>query len=105
MEQSPSWKANSRSTGQEIPCVVWNLKVHFHETDTSQATDKPQAWDKGTKQSHSVAMYHAMEVWSKATSEQRRGKQLHVPADLNTIRCSHWMWECVGPRAGLYGVV
>ena len=29
MEQSPSWEANWLSASQEIPCIVWNLKVHY----------------------------------------------------------------------------
>jgi hypothetical protein len=28
-EQSPSWEANSHSAGQEIPCLLWNPKVHY----------------------------------------------------------------------------
>jgi len=29
MEQSPSWKANSHSTGQEIYRLSWNLKTYY----------------------------------------------------------------------------
>jgi hypothetical protein len=29
MEQSPSWKAKQFSASQEIPCILWNLKVHY----------------------------------------------------------------------------
>jgi hypothetical protein len=29
MEQSPSWEANSHSANQEIPCLLWNPKVHY----------------------------------------------------------------------------
>jgi hypothetical protein len=29
MEQSPSWEANSHSPSQEIPHILWNLKVHY----------------------------------------------------------------------------
>ena len=29
MEQSPSWKANMFSASQEIPCILWNPKVHY----------------------------------------------------------------------------
>jgi hypothetical protein len=32
MEQRPSWEADSFSAGQEIPCILWNLKVHYHIT-------------------------------------------------------------------------
>ena len=28
MEQSPSWEANRLSASQEIPHILWNLKVH-----------------------------------------------------------------------------
>jgi len=28
MDQSPSSEANSHSASQEIPCLLWNLKVH-----------------------------------------------------------------------------
>jgi hypothetical protein len=28
MEQSPSWEANRSSTSQEIPRILWNLKVN-----------------------------------------------------------------------------
>jgi len=30
MEQSPSWEPNLFSASQEISCIVWNLKVHYH---------------------------------------------------------------------------
>ena len=30
MEYSHSWKANSSSVCQQIPCILWNLKVHYH---------------------------------------------------------------------------
>jgi len=30
MEQSLSWVANSHSAGQEIPCLFWSPKVHYH---------------------------------------------------------------------------
>ena len=29
MEQSPSWEANMFLGTQEIPCILWNLKVHY----------------------------------------------------------------------------
>ena len=29
MEESPSWKANRFSASQEIPHILWNLKVHY----------------------------------------------------------------------------
>ena len=29
MEQSPSWKVNRFSASQEIPHILWNLKVHY----------------------------------------------------------------------------
>ena len=29
VEQSPSWEANRFSAGQEIPRILWNLKVHY----------------------------------------------------------------------------
>jgi hypothetical protein len=34
MEQSPSWEANSHSASQEIPRLLWILKVHYliHKT-------------------------------------------------------------------------
>jgi hypothetical protein len=28
MEQSPTWEANWFSASQEIPCILWNPKVH-----------------------------------------------------------------------------
>ena len=30
MEQSTTWEANRFSATQEIPCILWNLKVHYH---------------------------------------------------------------------------
>ena len=30
MVQSPSWEANWFAASQEIPCILWNLKVHYH---------------------------------------------------------------------------
>jgi len=29
MEQSPSWEANRFAANQEIPRILWNLKVHY----------------------------------------------------------------------------
>jgi hypothetical protein len=29
MEQSPSWEASRSSASQEIPRILWNLKVHY----------------------------------------------------------------------------
>jgi hypothetical protein len=29
MEQSLSWEANRFSASQEIPCILWNPKVHY----------------------------------------------------------------------------
>ena len=28
-EQSPSWEANRFAASQEIPCILWNPKVHY----------------------------------------------------------------------------
>jgi hypothetical protein len=30
MEQSPSWEADSQPASQEIPCLLWNLKILYH---------------------------------------------------------------------------
>jgi hypothetical protein len=30
MVQSPSWEADSHSPSQEIPCLLWNPKVHYY---------------------------------------------------------------------------
>ena len=30
MEQSSSWEANRFSANQEIPYILWNPKVHYH---------------------------------------------------------------------------
>jgi hypothetical protein len=32
MKQNPSWEANLFSASQDIPCILWNPKVHFHIT-------------------------------------------------------------------------
>ena len=29
MEQSPSWEANQFAASQEIPRILWNLKIHY----------------------------------------------------------------------------
>jgi hypothetical protein len=29
MEQSPSWQAKKSADSQEIPRILWNLKVHY----------------------------------------------------------------------------
>jgi hypothetical protein len=29
VEHSPSWEANSFSTSQDIPCILWNPNVHY----------------------------------------------------------------------------
>ena len=29
MEQRPSWEANRSSATQEIPRMLWNLKIHY----------------------------------------------------------------------------
>ena len=30
MAQSPTWEANRFSASQEIPCILWNPKIHYH---------------------------------------------------------------------------
>ena len=30
LEQSPSWKANTSFSSQEITCILWNLEVCYH---------------------------------------------------------------------------
>jgi hypothetical protein len=30
MDQIPSWDANTRPDGQEIPLLLWNPKDHYH---------------------------------------------------------------------------
>ena len=30
MKESPSWEANWFSATQEIHCILWNPKVHYH---------------------------------------------------------------------------
>jgi hypothetical protein len=30
MEQSPSWEPVGLLASQETPCLLWNLKVHYH---------------------------------------------------------------------------
>jgi hypothetical protein len=40
MEQIPSWKANSHSASQEIPHLLWDLKVHYHVHEGLLAVDK-----------------------------------------------------------------
>ena len=42
MEQSPSWEANRFWTGQEIPHILWNLKVH--EPHPSSPCHHPTFW-------------------------------------------------------------
>jgi hypothetical protein len=29
VEQSPSWEANRFAASQEIPCILWNSKIHY----------------------------------------------------------------------------
>jgi hypothetical protein len=30
MEHSPAWYAESSLASQEIPCILWSLKVHYY---------------------------------------------------------------------------
>jgi len=30
MEQGPSWETDSHSAGQEIPYILWDLRVYYH---------------------------------------------------------------------------
>jgi hypothetical protein len=35
MEQSPCWESNISSASQEIPCILFNWKVHYHVHNSS----------------------------------------------------------------------
>jgi len=35
MQQSPSWKGNSLSVGEEMSRILWNLKVKIHSQPTT----------------------------------------------------------------------
>ena len=37
MDQNPSWEPNRSSDSQEIPCILWNLKVHCRTLKHSQS--------------------------------------------------------------------
>ena len=43
MEQSPSWEANWSAASQEIPCILWNPKVHHrtHKRTPPVSVDVP----------------------------------------------------------------
>jgi hypothetical protein len=43
MQQSPSWKANSRSASQEIPQLTCNLKLHYRGYKTHTTSPYPES--------------------------------------------------------------
>jgi hypothetical protein len=51
MEQSPSSEGDSRSTNQEIPHLLWNLKAHYgvqKRVSYRHDTGRPRLWMLGT---------------------------------------------------------
>ena len=56
MEQSHSWKATSSSASQEIPRILWNVKVHYRIYKSRPVSLSP-AWQI---QSMSLAPFYVV---------------------------------------------
>jgi hypothetical protein len=41
MEQSPPWEADLFSASQDIPCILWNLKVHYPHSQVHSTCPYP----------------------------------------------------------------
>ena len=60
-EQSPSWGANRCSASQEIPCILWNSKVHYAFTGARHL-------------SLSGLVYKYQKPWQEKRLDGREGK-------------------------------
>jgi hypothetical protein len=52
MKHSPFWEADSNSVSQEIPCLIWNLKIHYRVHN-----NQPSVNPFHTLQSNSVKIH------------------------------------------------
>jgi len=100
MDQSPSCEANSHSVGQETPCLLWNLNIHYCVNKRpslvsilSQMHPVHHTFPSSFPKIHSSIIFQSMQLHMKTYGEVE--VQLHTFITL-ALGEGEWSASCPG---------